>query len=64
MPLLPKLLVRRLGPVGAVLMVYDVWRHLPVKQREQVLALGKKHGSRVGRRVVDGASSQIKKRLG
>jgi hypothetical protein len=61
---LPKLLGRRLGPVGVGFIVYDVWRHLPAKQREQLLAHGVKHGSRAGRYIIHEGSKQIRKRLG
>ena len=61
---LPKVLGRRLGPVGVALVVYDVWRHLPAKQREQLLEQSVKHGSRAGRYIVNAGSKQIRKRLG
>jgi hypothetical protein len=64
MPGLPRFLVRRLGPVGVALTVYDVWRHLPRKQREQLLELGRKHGTRAARFVIDEGSAQLKKRRG
>ena len=57
---LPRVLLRRLGPVGVALTVYDVWRHLPEKQRQQLV----EHGSRVGRFVLREGSAQIRKRRG
>jgi hypothetical protein len=60
---LPRLLVRRLGPVGVALTVYDVWRHLPEKQRDQLLEQGVKQGGRAGRFVVNEGSKQIRRLL-
>jgi len=61
---LPKVLGRRLGPVGVALTVYDVWRHLPAKQREQLVEQSLKHGTRAGRFVASEGSKQLRKLLG
>jgi hypothetical protein len=61
---LPRVLVRRLGPIGVALTVYDVWRHLPPKRRQQLLDLGRKHGTRAAGYVVREGSAQLKKRRG
>lgn len=63
MGLLGKGVTRKLGPLGAALTAYDIWRRLPAKQREQLLAHGVKHGSRVARYVIDEGSAQVKKHL-
>lgn len=63
MALFGKALTRKLGPLGVALTAYDIWRRLPEKQREQLLAHGVKHGSRVARYVIDEGSAQVKKRL-
>ena len=42
----------RPGPVGLALAVYDVWRRLPPKQRQQVLQLARKHGPTAARKVM------------
>ncbi len=54
-------LMRRLGPIGVALTVYDVWRRLPAKQREQLLDQGIRHGSRAARFVIDQGNAQLKK---
>jgi hypothetical protein len=64
MAFLSRVLVRRLGPVGVALTVYDVWRHLPEKQRDQLVEQGLKHGGRAGRFVVDEGSKQVRRLLG
>jgi hypothetical protein len=63
-PGLPRFLVRRLGPVGVALTVYDLWRHLPAERRQQLLEQGRKHGGRAARFVVKEGSAQLTKRRG
>jgi hypothetical protein len=63
-PVLGKVLTRRLGPIGVALTVYDLWRHLPAKHRQRLLEQGKTQGARVARFVVEAGSTQIKKRRG
>jgi hypothetical protein len=58
------MLSRRLGPVGVALIAYDVWKHIPAKHRQLVLAQGVKHGSRAGRYIINQGTKQIRKRLG
>jgi hypothetical protein len=43
---------RRAGPLGVALTAWDLWRRLPPKQRQQVLALARKHGPKVAARVL------------
>jgi hypothetical protein len=45
MPRLP--LTRRLGPIGTALMLWDVWRRLPPRQRRWVLDQARRHGPRL-----------------
>ena len=47
MPILRRLLLRRMGPLGAVLTAYDIWRRLPAKRRKQLLQAARTHGPRV-----------------
>ena len=61
-PVLPRFLVRRLGPVGVAVTVYDLWRHLPAKRRQQLLDWGRKHGTRAARFVIKQRSAQMRKR--
>ena len=37
----------RAAPLGLALTVYDLWRRLPPKQRQQVLKAMRKHGPKV-----------------
>ena len=64
MAFLPKLVSRRLGPVGVALIAYDVWKHLPAKHRQLVVEQSVKHGSRAGRYIINEGSRQIRKRIG
>jgi hypothetical protein len=41
----------RVGPIGVALTVYDVWRRLPPKQRQQAFDLARKHGPTVVKQV-------------
>ena len=45
-------LFRRAGPVGLALTMWDLWRRLPPKQRQQMLSLARKHGPRVAARAM------------
>ncbi|MBA3412456.1 MAG: hypothetical protein H0T09_02090 [Actinobacteria bacterium] len=45
--LLRRLLLRRLGPLGAVLTAYDIWRRIPPKHRKRLLRTARKHGPRL-----------------
>jgi hypothetical protein len=46
----PKL-SRRLGPVGAALTLYDIWRRLPPRQRRWVARQARKHGPRLAKQA-------------
>ena len=46
-------LTRRLGPVGAALTLWDIWRRLPPKQRKWVARQVRKHGPRVARQALN-----------
>ena len=43
----------RPGPVGVALAMYDIWRRLPPRQRKQLMALARKHGPTVARRLIE-----------
>lgn len=43
----------RPGPIGMALTLYDVWRRLPPKQRQQLIKLARKHGPTAARRVLE-----------
>jgi hypothetical protein len=38
---------RKLGPVSTALLLFDLWRRLPPRQRRWVLAQARKHGPAV-----------------
>jgi len=57
----PRLITRRLGPVGIALTVWDVWRRLPPKQRRWVLKQARTHGPRVARQVVEAQRARRKR---
>ena len=42
----------RPGPVGVAIAMYDIWRRLPPRQRKQLMALARKHGPTVAKRVM------------
>lgn len=48
---MPRLL-RRAGPLGLALTLYDLWRRLPPKQRKQVLQATRKHGPKLAAKAV------------
>jgi hypothetical protein len=39
-------------PWALAVAAYDVWRRLPKKQRQQALALARKHGPKVAKQIV------------
>jgi len=45
--LLSRFALRRFGPFAVVLTAYDVWRRIPRKQRQQLVAHGRRQGSRL-----------------
>jgi hypothetical protein len=42
----------RPGPIGIAITLYDVWRRLPPRQRQQVLRLARKHGPVAASKIV------------
>jgi hypothetical protein len=45
-------LTRRLGPVGAALTAYDLWRRLPPKQRKWLAQQARHHGPRLAKQAL------------
>lgn len=43
--------LRRLGPIGIAMTVYEVWRRLPARQRRSLLVHGRRQGLRVATRA-------------
>jgi hypothetical protein len=48
----PRLNKLRPGPVGIAITLYDVWRRLPPKQRQQVLMLARRYGPTAAMKVL------------
>src|SRR5205085_9939233 len=46
-PMVFRLLTRRVGPVGLAMTSYDVWRRIPHSQRKQIVKAVRTHGPRV-----------------
>lgn len=50
---MPRLkLIRRVGPLGAALTLWDVWHRLPPKQRKWVAGQARKHGPRLAKQAL------------
>ncbi len=49
---MPRLTKLRPGPVGIAITLYDVWRRLPPKQRQQVLMLARRYGPTAAAKVL------------
>jgi hypothetical protein len=45
-------LTRRVGPIGAALTAYDIWRRLPPKQRRWLVKQARKHGPRLAKQAL------------
>ena len=45
-------LSRRVGPVGAALTLWDIWRRLPPRQRKWVARQARKHGPRIAKQAL------------
>jgi hypothetical protein len=59
---MPRLLTRRLGPVGAALTLWDVWRRLPPKQRRWVVQQARTHGPRMVKQAMDSQRTRRSRR--
>jgi hypothetical protein len=54
MPFVPRIrIMRRLGPVGTALTIWDIWRRLPPRQRRFIVAQARKHGPRLAKQALD-----------
>jgi hypothetical protein len=58
---MPRLLTRRLGPVGVALTLYDIWRRLPPKQRKWVMQQARVHGPRLAKQALDAQAKRRKR---
>jgi len=53
MPRLRRLALRRAGPVGTALFLWDLWQRIPPKQRKRLLEQARTHGPRIARQAYD-----------
>jgi hypothetical protein len=51
-------LSRRLGPVGAALTLWDIWRRLPPRQRKWVAQQARKHGPRIAKQAMTASKNR------
>ena len=42
-----RVFTRKMGPVGAVLTIIDIWRRIPPKHRRRIVTQTRKHGPRI-----------------
>jgi hypothetical protein len=61
MPVMPPRLSRRLGPFGTALMLWDVWRRLPPRQRRWVVDQARMHGPRLVKQAMDAQKARRKR---
>ena len=50
---MPRLLTRRIGPIGIALTAWDVWRRLPPTQRRWVAKQVRTHGPRIAKQALN-----------
>jgi hypothetical protein len=53
-----KKLTRKAGPIGVALMVWDVWRRIPPRQRRWLFKQARQHGPRVAKQVIAARSKK------
>jgi hypothetical protein len=53
---------RRAGAIGIALTAYDLWLRLPENQRRQLLAHGRRHGTRLAASAARRGVTQLRKR--
>jgi hypothetical protein len=49
---MPRLVTRRIGPLGVALTAWDVWRRLPPQQRRWMMQQARTHGPRLAKQAV------------
>lgn len=53
---------RRAGALGLAMTAYDLWKRLPEKQRQQLLAQGRRHGSRLAATAAKRGATKLRNR--
>jgi hypothetical protein len=48
----PIRILRRAGPIGVALTAWDIWRRIPKKHRRTIVRQARKHGPRVGAKLI------------
>jgi hypothetical protein len=59
---MPRLLTRRLGPLGIALTAWDVWRRLPPTQRRWVARQVRAHGPRIAKQALNAQKNRRPRR--
>ena len=59
---MPRLITRRIGPVGVALTLWDVWRRLPPRQRQWMLQQARTHGPRLAKQAAAAQRARTRKR--
>jgi hypothetical protein len=59
--MLPKKLTRGAGAWGTALLLWDVWKRIPPKQRKLIVAQARKHGPKLAKQAL--ASRRKSRRL-
>ena len=58
MPLFRRMMMRRMGPLGLALTLYDVWRRIPPKQRARLVKGARTHGPKLASRAAQARRSR------
>ncbi|MBA3844649.1 MAG: hypothetical protein H0X39_18875 [Actinobacteria bacterium] len=54
-------ITRRVGPLGAALTLWDIWRRLPPRQRRWVVDQARHHGPRVAKQALEAQRTRRKR---
>ena len=57
---MPKL-ARAPGPIGAAIVLWDIWKRIPAKHRKALLKQARKHGPRLAKQALEAQKRRIKK---
>jgi hypothetical protein len=52
----------RPGAIGLAFTMWDIWRRLPPKQRQQMLAMARKHGPVAASKLISAGRSRATRR--
>ena len=54
--------LRRVGPIGVALTMWDIWRRLTPKQRQWVMEQARQQGPRIAKQALDAQKKHKKRR--